>query len=102
MAGNRIEIWGRLVGEPELRITPAGTAILRFAMEFAEPAAQPALAVTMTGEVASNARAGLKAGVNVRVNGSLKTVRRRLKSGLFETGYEVIAESIILESRKLN
>ena len=97
MAGNRIEIWGRLVGEPELRITPAGTAILRFAMEFAGQAPQPALEVTMTGEFASNAHAGLKAGVNVRVHGSLKTVRRRLKSGLYETGYEVMAESIKLE-----
>jgi single-stranded DNA-binding protein len=66
-------------------------------MGFAEPSGDPALTVTMAGEAAKDSRAGLKAGVNVRVNGSLKSVRRRLKSGLFETGYEVIAESIKLE-----
>jgi hypothetical protein len=51
----------------------------------------------MTGDAAKDSHAGLKTGANVRVNGSLKAVRRRLKSGLFETGYEVIAESIKLE-----
>ena len=102
MAGNRIEIWGRLVSEPELRITPAGTAILRVEMEFAEQSGNP-LAVIMTGDAAKASRGSLKAGVCVRVDGSLKTVRRRLKSGLFETGYEVMAESIKLEEpQKLN
>lgn len=96
MAGNRIELWGRLVGDPELRITPVGTAILHLAMEFAEQSGNP-LAVIMTGDAAKDSHAGLKTGANVRVNGSLKAVRRRLKSGLFETGYEVIAESIKLE-----
>jgi single-stranded DNA-binding protein len=96
VAGNRIEIWGRLMGEPELRITPAGSAILRFPMEFGEQSNHP-LAVIMSGDAARASHPSLKTGVGVRVNGSLKTVRRRLKSGLFETGYEVIAESIKLE-----
>ena len=96
MAGNRIELWGRLVGEPELRITPAGTAILHLAMEFVEPSSNP-LAVIMSGDAAKDSCVGLKTGANLRVIGSLKTVRRRMKSGLFETSYEVVAESIKLE-----
>ena len=97
MAGNRIELWGRLVGQPELRITPAGTAILRFAMEFGPQSGESTMAVLMTGEAAQVLLSELKAAANVRVSGSLKPIRRRLKSGMFETGYEVMAESIKLE-----
>jgi single-stranded DNA-binding protein len=100
VAGNTIEIWGRLIGEPELRITPAGTAVLRTRMEFAEQSGDDAMAIVMTGDSAKDIHASLKAGANIRVNGSLKSVRRRLKSGIFETGYEVIADSIKLEERQ--
>lgn len=97
MAGNKIEVWGRLIGDPEIRITPAGTAVLRTRMEFEQQSGDEALAIVMTGGSVEDTHASLKAGANVRVNGSLKSVRRRLKSGLFETGYEVIADSIKLE-----
>jgi single-stranded DNA-binding protein len=97
MAGNRIELWGRVLGEPELRITPAGTSVLRIRVDTADGSGGLALAAVMTGENASRLRAGLKAGTEVRVKGSLKAVRRRLQSGLVETAYEVMAESMEIE-----
>jgi single-stranded DNA-binding protein len=36
----------------------------------------------------------MKSGAEVIVEGRLKAIRRRLKSGLTETAYEVVAESI--------
>ena len=33
MTGNRIEIEGRLIDQPEVRLTPAGTPVLRFTVE---------------------------------------------------------------------
>lgn len=97
MAGNRIELWGRLSGEPELRTTPAGTSVLRFVVDSADGPGELKMAVVMTGEQTQRLGAMLKAGAEVRVKGTLKAIRRRLKSGLIETGYEVVAESIASE-----
>ena len=94
VAGNKIELWGRIVGEPELRVTPAGTAILRIMVDCAEPGTELSMAVFMTGESAERARRHLKAGLQVKVAGSLRMTRRRPKTGLLETVYEVMAASI--------
>ena len=87
MAGNKIELWGRTLGEPELRTTPAGTSVLRIMVDAAEGPNDLGLAAVMTGEEAQRVHPSLKAGAGVRVKGSLKAVRRRLKSGLVETVY---------------
>src|SRR5690348_5667914 len=97
VAGNRIELWGRILGAPELRVTPAGTPILRIVVDCGDAAGDLAMTVFMTGESAQRARASLKAGSQVKVAGSLKAARRRAKSGLLETGYEVMAASIAVE-----
>ncbi len=95
MAGNKIELWGRMTGEPELRTTPAGTSVLRITIEGPGDLGIP---VVMTGESALRLRTTLKAGGGeIRVSGTLKAVRRRLKSGLTETAYEVAADSIEIE-----
>ncbi len=85
------------MGEPELRTTPAGTAVLRIKVASDGPG-DLALAVVMTGEKAQSIGPALKTGAEVRVKGSLKALRRRLKSGLAEIGSEVTAESIELET----
>lgn len=95
-AGNRIELWGRVLTEPELRTTPAGTSVLRI---IVDGAGDLALAAVMTGEEAARVRPSLKAGSEVMVKGSLKAIRRRLKSGLTDIAYEVMAESIELVNR---
>jgi len=93
VAGNRIELWGRILGEPELRTTPAGTAVLRITVEGGNDG-NLNLVVVMSGEEARRLHSGLQAGSEVRVTGFLKAVRRRLKSGIIETGYEVMADAI--------
>jgi primosomal replication protein N len=97
VAGNRIELWGRMLGEPELRTTPAGTSVLRIMVDAGTSSSDLALAAVMTGDEAQRLRPTLKVGAEVRVKGSLKMVRRRLKSGLIEIGYEVMADSIEIE-----
>jgi hypothetical protein len=73
-------------------------------VEAVEAPGDLALAVVMTGESGQRLHPGLKPGADVRVKGSLKAVRRRLKSGLIETAYEVMADSIEIEeaSRRRN
>ncbi len=94
MAGNKVELWGRMLGEPELRTTPAGTSVLRITIEGP---GNMGTTVVMTGESTLGLRTVLKAGREIRVKGTLKLVRRRLKSSLTETGYEVAADSIEIE-----
>jgi len=95
-AGNRIELWGRILAEPELRTTPAGTSVLRIMVEAGEDSA---LAAVMIGGQASSIRGVLRAGSEVRVTGSLRAVRRKMKSGLTEAAYEVMAETIEVLNR---
>jgi hypothetical protein len=83
-----------MMGEPELRTTPTGTSVLRITIEGPGDMGTP---VVMTGERTLRLRTALKSGAEIRVKGSLKAVRRRLKSGLIETGYEVAADSIEIE-----
>ena len=94
MAGNRIQLWGKVLVEPELRTTPAGTSVLRIMVQAGDGPPNFALAASMTGEDARRVAAGLKVGLEVMVKGSLRTVRRRTRSGMFEIGYEVTADSI--------
>jgi single-stranded DNA-binding protein len=97
VAGNSVELWGRVLGEPELRTTPRGTAVLRITVDAAQQPGGLAMAVVITGEAARRLCTGLRVGTNVRVKGSLTAVRRRLNSGLLETAYEVVAASIVEE-----
>ena len=96
MGRNSIELCGPIKGEPELRTTPAGTAVLRIFVDCGE---ELALAAVMTGEQAGSIGRNLRARTEVRVTGSLKAVRRRLKSGLTGIGYEVMADSIQVTNR---
>lgn len=95
-AGNRIELWGRIRGAPELRVTPSGTSVLRVSIDTGS---ELVLAVVMTGEQASRIGAGLKAGSDAKVKGVLKLVRGRTKSGLTNMTYEVMADAIEIEGR---
>jgi primosomal replication protein N len=70
---------------------------LRITVDAAERQGDLALGVVITGESAQRLSRELKAGGEVRAKGSLKAVRRRLKSGLVETGYELMADSIEVE-----
>lgn len=82
------------MGDPELRITPAGTAILRIMVDCAERKGELVLPVVITGEQAVQLKSRLKSGNEVRVEGTLKPVRRKLASAMVETALEVMARSI--------
>ena len=94
MAGNRIQLWGKVLAEPELRTTPAGTSVLRIIVE----AGDFALAVSMTGEAARKSANLIRVGAEVMVSGSLKAARKPTKSGIVDTTYEVSADSVDLKA----
>ena len=91
MTGNRIELEGRLIDQPEVRITPAGTAVLRFTVECGTPGEELRLGIVMTGESALAAKQLLEPGRQVKVIGRLRALKGSLKK---DSGFEVVAESI--------
>jgi primosomal replication protein N len=91
VTGNRIELEGRLLDQPEVRITPAGTPVLRFTVECGAPGEELRLGILMTGEAAIAAKQLLEPGRQIKVIGRM----RALKGGLKTVGaLEVVAESI--------
>ncbi len=91
VTGNRIELDGRLLGKPEVRITPAGTPVLRFTVECGVPGEELKLGIVMTGEAALAAKPLLEPGRQVKVIGRMRTLKGSLKTA---AGFEVVAESI--------
>ncbi len=95
MAGNRIELDGRLVAEPEVRVTPRGTPVLRFVVDCGIPGEDLKLGIVMTGDLALAAKGLLEPGRQVKVSGRL----RALKGGGInavrpDAAFEVVAESV--------
>ncbi len=90
MTGNRIELEGRLLEEPELRITPAGTPVLRFTVECGAPGEELRLGIVMTGESALAAEPLLEPGRQVKVVGRM----RALKTLRTDAVFEVVAASV--------
>ena len=91
MTGNRIELEGRLLDQPEVRITPAGTPVLRFTVDCGAPGEELRLGIVMTGESALAAKQMLAPGRQVKVIGRMRTLKGSLKT---DTGFEVVAASI--------
>lgn len=100
MAGNRIELDGRLVGPPEVRVTPAGTPVFRLTVECGAPGEELKLGVVMTGDSALAIRALLEPGRPVRVVGRLRVLKAARALKLVTVGrepiatFEVVAESV--------
>jgi hypothetical protein len=75
-----------------LRVTPAGTAVLRLLVDCGEAAEQMVMGVRMTGERTRELASHLHAGSEIRAIGSLQVLRNR---GL-PNGIEIVAEEIAL------
>jgi single-stranded DNA-binding protein len=88
---NRIELVGRVTRAPELRVTPAGTPVLNFSVECAEPAEKLSLEVVMTGEAAREIAARLRRGSEVAIEGRLRASAKR---AIGAAEIEVIASRI--------
>ena len=91
VAGNRIELDGRLVNQPEVRMTPAGTPVIRFIVDCSAPGEELKLGIVMTGESALAAKEILRAGRQVKVSGRLRALKAGIKR---DAAFEVIAESV--------
>ncbi|HLY05121.1 MAG TPA: single-stranded DNA-binding protein [Rhizomicrobium sp.] len=91
MIGNRIELEGRLLDQPEVRITPAGTPVLRCTVECGATGEELKLGIVMTGESALTAKPLLERGRLVKVTGRMRLLKGSLKK---DSGIEVVAESI--------
>jgi primosomal replication protein N len=91
VTGNRIELEGRLIDQPEVRITPAGTPVLRFTVECGAPGEELELGIVMAGESALAVKPLLEPGRQVKVIGRMRALKGSLKK---DTGFEVVAESI--------
>ncbi len=91
MTGNRIELEGRLLNQPQVRITPAGTPVLRFTVDCGAPGEELRLGIVMTGESALAAKQLLAPGRQVKVIGRMRTLKGSLKTDI---GFEVVAASI--------
>ena len=91
VAGNRIELEGRLVNQPEVRVTPAGTPVIRFIVDCSTPGDELKLGIVMTGEPALAAKESLKPGRQGKVSGRLRALKVGLKR---DASFEVIAESV--------
>ena len=79
---NRVELCGRLANPPALRVTPAGTPVLRLVVDCGATAGELALAQS------------LKAGAQIRACGTLRAVRGRTGAGLANVGIELVADEI--------
>jgi primosomal replication protein N len=96
VAGNRIELDGRLLTQPEVRVTPAGTPVLRFTLDCSVPGEELKLSVVMTGDSALAAKALLEPGRPLKVVGRLRTLRAGLKAVASDAAFEVVADAIEL------
>ncbi len=94
MAGNRIDLDGRLVSRPEVRVTPAGTPVLRITVECGAPGEELRLGVVMTGSPVLAVRALLEPGRPVRVSGRLRMLKSGLNLTRPEEAFEVVADSV--------
>jgi len=91
---NRIELWGELSHQPELRSTPSGKPVLRLRVDCGEQGEELEVDVVMTGESARELGATLKAGYQVRVAGALRAVWSNSRSGIRERQIEVVASEV--------
>ena len=94
MAGNRIELDGRLVGEPEVRITPRGTWVLRFSVDCSTPGEELRLGIVVTGDMALAAKGLLQPGRLLKVSGRLRALKAGIKTINPDAAFEVIAASV--------
>ena len=94
MVGNRIELDGRLVNQPEVRITPAGTPVLRFTVDCSTPDEELKLGIVMIGDLALAAKGLLEPGQQVKVSGRLRALKAGIKTVRPDAAFEVVAASV--------
>ena len=94
MTGNRIELEGRLLGHPEVRITPAGTPVLRFTVECGAAGEELRLGIVMTGERALAASSLLQPGRGIKVIGRVRALNKTGSKTRTNVEFEIVAASV--------
>lgn len=69
---NRIELEGRIIAAPELRVTPAGTPLLRLRIDCGERRGELVIPVVMAGDEARTLAEQMKVGSIIRLTGTLR------------------------------
>lgn len=91
----RVELCGRLLKPPVLRVTPAGAAIAHLSVDCGERPGELAMAVVLTGEEARTLAASLKDGQPVNVRGVLRVLGGTNREGGVRTArLEVLAHEV--------
>jgi single-stranded DNA-binding protein len=91
---NQIELDGRIVGQPELRITPSGHPLLRFRIDCGEREGELVMPVVMVGGEARSHADRLVHGQRVRLTGALRPQGGRPASGAANPALEIAADEI--------
>jgi primosomal replication protein N len=82
------------VNPPALRVTPAGTAVLSLVVDCGTKPGELMMPVVMTGESVRAIASRLKNGVEVQIQGSLRPLQSRNRTGATGLGVEVVANDI--------
>ncbi|MGD0076376.1 MAG: single-stranded DNA-binding protein [Candidatus Binataceae bacterium] len=91
---NRIELWGEISRQPDIRSTPSGKPLLRLTVDCGETGEGLEMEVVLSGETGRELGASLKTGHQVRVVGALRAIWRDSRSGIRERQLEVVASEV--------
>ena len=97
---NQIELNGRIVSQPELRVTPSGHPLLRFRIDCGEREGELVMLVVMAGGEARNQADQLARGQCIRLTGALRPRGGRLASGTDSPALEIAADVITVVAPK--
>jgi len=89
----RIELNGRLVRNPDLRVTPAGTHALRLEVDCGESQGSLVLGLVMTGANVPELARQLRKGEQIRAAGALRALPPGARQA-GRLGVEIVASSV--------
>jgi len=91
---NRIELEGRVVEQPELRVTPAGNPILRIRVDCGERPGDLVMPVIVAGDDARVLAGLLGVGSPIRLTGRLRLQGGRSARAVGGVALEIVASGI--------
>jgi primosomal replication protein N len=94
---NRIELQGRVIAQPELRVTPAGNPLLRLRVDCGERPGELVMPVIVAGGEARVLAERLKVGSMVRLTGGLHVQSGRPSRSAGGPVLEITAHEICVE-----
>jgi primosomal replication protein N len=93
---NTIELDGRIIAQPELRVTPAGTPLLRLRVDCGEPPRELVMPVIMAGDGVRALAEQLRTAKAIHVIGVLRVQAASPGRSAAGSALEVVAHEIRL------